>query len=194
MQLREVSQVDDNVMLVDFDIILGELFNSRFMDGGILTIVSPWIGDVKYYMGCCGFFSNIPLVSGDYLSLSELIDEILLNNNSIVKIVTLKPDTRKYNGINNKFSENELNFLYDRSKNGAKIYFSDSLHLKFILGEYGVVFGSYNVTFSGRYKNIEDGNFAPSSSKVYFDKVKRCNDIIEKSKLISSNTLKQLIH
>ena len=39
MQLREVSQVDDNVMLVDFDIILGELFKHTFFGYAILTSV-----------------------------------------------------------------------------------------------------------------------------------------------------------
>lgn len=196
MSLREVSQVDENVMVIDFDILLGEVFNSKFMDGGSLIIISPWIGDVIYYMGCCGFFSNFPLVFGDYLVLSELIDEILSNENSIVRIVTEEPCKEKYNKLPKYFDESELNFLLDRARKGAKIYFSELergiLHPKIILGKYGVVFGSFNLTFSGRYWNIEDGNFAPSTSKVHKEKKMRCEKIIRSCREIANDDLEEL--
>jgi len=194
MSLREITQVDTNVILIDFDIILGEIFNSKFGNGGSLIIVSPWIGDVKYHMGCCGFFSNFPLISGDYLALSELIDKILLNKNSDVKIITREPTLNKYENLYKNFAKNELNFLFNRAKNGAKIFSPQKgdLHFKMIIGTYGAVFGSYNLTDSGRYFNKEDGNFAPSTSKTYVDKIGRCNELIRDSKITSIDQLEKL--
>lgn len=197
MNLREVSQVDENVMLIDFDIILGEVYNANYIDGGNLVIISPWIGDVTYYIGCCGFFSNLPLIFGDYLSLSDLIDEILKNKKSNVQIVTQEPCKNKYKTLSKQFKENELNFLIERAKNGAKIYSSSSkngiLHLKMILGSYGVVYGSFNITHSGRYLNIEDGNFAPSTSAVYSEKKNRCDEIItDDSEQLTVESLEKL--
>lgn len=196
MVLREVCQVDKNVMSMDFSVLLGEVFNSKLGNGGSLIIISPWIGDVIYYLGCCGFYSNIPLVFGDYIYLSELIDDILSNKNSIVKIVIERPNKKKYESFAKSFDEREIDFLVDRFKKGAEIYFSKLehgiLHPKIILGTYGVVFGSFNVTFSGRYWNIEDGNFAPSTSKVYKEKKKRCEEIIETCEEVTIEDLEKI--
>jgi len=200
--MRETIQVGEDVQIYDLAVLLGEATKVSAGSPGYLTIVSPWISNVAYYLGSSGLTVGIPAIAfgrRDVVRLLDVIEYLQQDPRSQVRLATLKPSPNKYSGdvIQQVW---ELRFLLEACERGAKIYFYSSerdirkiMHPKFLLTSLGVVFGSFNFTKSGRYWNIEDGNYSSTLSPVYFEKKERVEDIISKCKEATFDMLRSLL-
>jgi len=163
-----------------------------------LTIISPWISNIAYYLGSSGLTIGIPAISfgkNDVVRLLDVIKYLRRDHRSQVNLATLKPSLDKYSSDSSQQLW-ELRFLLDASEAGTKNYFYRSkgdiqkiMHPKFLLTSLGVVFGSFNFTRAGRYSNIEDGNYASSASPVYFEKKHRVEEIFKECEEVDIQSL-----
>jgi hypothetical protein len=197
---RETVQVGDDVQIYDLILLMGEASKVALGTPASLTIISPWISNVSYYLGTSGLNVAIPNITfgkNDIVELLQIVRFLLTNRFSIVRIATLEPTAEKY--PDPVFQIWELRFLLEACESGAQIYFYSSegtrkiLHPKFLLTSLGVVFGSFNMTKAGRYYNIEDGNYSPSGSPVYFEKKQRVEEIIRRCKKVDAKTIRDLL-
>lgn len=200
--MRETIQVGEDVQIYDLALLLGEATKASAGSPGYLTIVSPWISNVAYYLGSSGLTIGIPTIAfgrSDVVRLLDVIKYLGEDPRSKVRLAALKPSLEKYS---NDAPQQiwELRFLLEASEHGAKIYFYSSegdvrkiMHPKFLLTSLGIVFGSFNFTKSGRYWNIEDGNYSSVLSPVYLEKKERVEEIIAKCKEATFDRLSSLL-
>jgi hypothetical protein len=196
--MRETIQVSDDVQVYDLLLLIGEAAKVAAGTPATLTIISPWITNIAYYLGSSGISIGIPAISfgkSDVVRLLDAIKFLRKDHRSQVRLATLKPSFDKYS---NDATQQiwELRFLLEASEKGAKNYFYTSkgdiqkiMHPKFLLTSLGVVFGSFNLTRAGRYSNIEDGNYASSDSPVYFEKKHRVEEIISECEEVDTQAL-----
>lgn len=200
--LRETIQVGDEVHTYDLLLLVGEASKVGMGIPGGVTVISPWISNLPYYLGASGLTLAVPNVEfgkSDSVDLLQVIRTIMQDGRSNIKIATLEPSTEKYGG-DSFYQVWELRFLVQVAESGGRIYFYKSaqgerkiLHPKFLLTSLGVVFGSFNFTRAGRYSNIEDGNYASSTSPVYFEKKQRVEEIIRQCKEADVQYLRKLL-
>jgi hypothetical protein len=200
--LRETVQVGDDIQMYDLALLLGEATKVSAGSPGSLTIISPWISNVAYYLGSSGLTVGIPAIAFgrcDVVRLLDFVKYLQGDYRSQVKLATLMPSPDKYSNDVAPLIW-ELRFLLEALEHGAKVYFySDEgdirkiMHPKFLLTSLGVVFGSFNFTKSGRYWNIEDGNYSSALSPVYFEKKQRVEEIIAKCKEATPDVVKRLL-
>jgi hypothetical protein len=198
--LRETIQVSDDVQVYDLMLLIGESAKVALGAPAHLTVVSPWIDNVRYYLGSSGLNVVLPRVTfakSDVIELLQIIRFLLTHPNSIVRIATLEPSYEKYPDLT--FQIWELRFLLEASEAGAKIFFykpkgeKKILHPKLLITSLGVVFGSFNLTKAGRYYHIEDGNYSSSSSPVYFEKKQRAEEILNKCQEVNTVKIRKLL-
>jgi hypothetical protein len=200
--MRETIQVDDDVQVYDMMLLMGEAVKVASGSPATLTIISPWISNIAYYLGSSGLNIGIPAIAfgrSDVVRLLDFVKYLREDHRSQVRLATLKPSPVKYsNDVPPQVWE--LRFLREASEHGAKIYFYSSeadihkiMHPKFLLTSLGVVFGSFNFTKAGRYGHIEDGNYSSAVSPVYFEKKQRVEDTIGKCKEATLDKIKELL-
>ena len=200
--MRETVQVGEDVQIYDLSLLLGEATKVSAGSPGSLTIISPWISNVAYYLGSSGLTVGIPAIAfgrSDVVRLLDFVKYLREDHRSQVRLATLKPSPEKYSNDVAQLVW-ELRFLLDATEHGAKIYFYSYegdvrkiMHPKFLLTSLGVVFGSFNFTKSGRYWNIEDGNYSSALSPVYFEKKQRVEEIIGKCNEAKLDKIKGLL-
>lgn len=178
----------EEVQTYDLLLLVGEASKVAVGIPASVTLLSPWISNVSYFLGATGLGLSIPNVEfgrNDTVDLLQLIMTLMQNSQSSVRIATMEPNEGKYG--DRVYQVWELNFLLKAAEHGARIYFyvnpasqRSIMHPKFLLTSLGVVFGSFNITRAGRYSNIEDGNYASCLSPVYFEKKQRVEDVLKK--------------
>jgi hypothetical protein len=200
--MRETVQVGDDIQMYDLALLLGEATKVSAGTPGTLTVISPWISNVAYYLGSSGLMVGVPAIAfgrSDIVRLLDFVRYLLEDHRSQVQLATLKPSPDKYS---NDLAQLiwELRFLLQASEYGARTYFYSHegdvrkiMHPKFLLTSLGVVFGSFNFTKSGRYWNIEDGNYSSALSPVYFEKKQRVEEIIAQCQEATVDKIKGLL-
>ena len=142
----------------------------------------------KYYFS----ESSISTVSGtrNYDLLSDCIASNIINVSDIehisgligllvyyggeVYIVTRKPLDLEQTTISISFIKKQVRILQQLHEKGCKIRFNSRLHAKATVTSQGAVSGSFNLTASGRFYNLEEGHFFPNvngESKKHYDDI-----------------------
>ena len=196
--MRETIQVSDDVQVYDMLLLIGEAVKVAAGSPASITVISPWISNVPYYLGSSGLTVSIPQLAftkSETIKLLDVANYVMRNPMSKVIIATLFPTPEKYD--HNSQQVWELRLLSQLSECGAKVYFyksaTDIMHAKFLITSHGVAFGTFNYTTSGRYWNLEDGNYSSSVSPVYFEKKKRIEEIISRCEPTDIRKLNELI-
>lgn len=181
------TPISTNVSLVFGNLILLEYYRSKMSTKkGFFYVVSPWVKDVVFPITEFGI--NESQFSTNTRS-SDIINTLSLNGTD-VKICTLdyfsdivsyKNPLKIYNPaekINQALKNiDELEILMSFNQEGGEIYLDKNFHSKIIATASGLYKGSFNFTFSGYYKNREDGVFIPNMSKISDDFTKELNDV-----------------
>jgi hypothetical protein len=199
--MRETIQVSDDVQIYDTLLLIGECIKVAAGSPASITIISPWVSNVPYYLGSSGLSISIPQLAftrSDTVKLLDVVKYATQNPMSKVIIATLIPSSGKYEYSSQQVWE--LRLLSELCESGASVFFYKSpgdirkiMHAKFLMTSYGVAFGSFNYTTSGRYWHLEDGNYSSLLSPVYFEKKKRIEDIIGSCEPADTRKLKELV-
>ena len=127
------------------------------------------------------FTSNLINIS-DLERIGDLIS-MLVDLGGSVYVVTRSPVDLEQTSISPSFIKKQAAILRQLHQKGCKIRFNARLHAKATVTSQGAVSGSFNLTTSGRFLNLEEGNFFPNTEgetmKQYKEKLAWAKDLFD---------------
>lgn len=143
-------------MAVLLDSDLSDTIKTMIMNGGVLTLISPYISDFKGWGDTKG-----SKVIDDRKYLTELLVSATLEEDGRVIIITDKESKNRFysKGIIDEIKKRDDTFwiyLYEIDKLHAKLFFKSKM----------AVVGSSNMTFPALKKNIELGVFIDNNDDL----------------------------
>jgi len=183
---------EENISLIDVDLLVSECVDANRGRSAFAYLVSPFISDFKIPTALVRFTSNIINVS-DVERISDLIG-LLVNYGGKVYIVARSPMDLERTTISRSFVKKQARMLSQLNQNGCTIRFNSRLHAKATVTSQGAVSGSFNLTESGRFFNLEEGHFFPNSEgetkKLYEKTLAWAKNLFEKrSRPLTENDL-----
>lgn len=184
---------EENISLIDVDLLVSECIRANRGDPAFAFLVSPFLSDFKIPASLIRFASNVINVS-DVERMSDLIG-LLIHYGGEVYIVARSPSDLKETTIARSFIRKQARMLLQLHQKECKIKFNSRLHAKATVTSQGAVSGSFNLTESGRFFNLEEGHFFPNiegkSKKQYAEKLAWAKDLFEnRSRPLASNDLR----
>ena len=188
-----VHVTEENISLIDVDLLVSECIRANRGDRAFAYLVSPFISDFKIPVTLIRFASNVINVS-DVEHISDLIG-LLVYYGGKVYVVTRAPSDLERTTIARSFIRKQTRILQHLHQKGCEIKFNSRLHAKATATSQGAVSGSFNLTASGRFFNLEEGHFFPNtkdeSKKHYEEKLAWAKDLFEnRSRILTENDLK----
>lgn len=159
-----VHITEENVIIVDCELLIKECIKANDGKLAFVYLISPFMTNFRIPKTLTTFYSNFLNIS-DIVFFSDLV-RMLANYGCTIYILT-KPLTNQDNTNLNKWyfdNHSDLIDIYKAMK--AKIRYNSNLHAKATITSQGVLVGSFNLTTSGRYYNIETGNYFSNSSGI----------------------------
>lgn len=170
---------EENIIIIDVNLLVSECIRANRGDKAFAYVISPFISDFKIPAKLIKFASNVINVN-DVETLSDLIG-LLLQNGGDVYIVTRPPSSLRKSTISDAFIKKQIRILTELERNSCKIRFNSRLHAKATITSQGAVSGSFNLTESGRFYNIEEGHFFPNvlrdNNNQYLEKLEWAIDL-----------------
>jgi len=178
-----VHVTEANLVIIDSDLMIRECINASEGRESFAYILSPFMSDFKIPRIVTHFVSNIISIS-DIEFYSDLI-RLLRNYGGSVNVITRSPSDLSEMGLSTNFINRQKKFMAKLLEMGCEVRLNSSLHAKATITSQGALVGSFNLTPSGRYFNIEAGNFFPNiegkGRKEYMDKLRWAKEVFEKS-------------
>jgi hypothetical protein len=172
---------EKNVALIDVDLLVSECIKANRGNNAFAYFISPFISDFKIPSALMKFASNIINVS-DVEFISDLIC-LLVHYGGRVYVVSRSPTDLEKTTISSSFIRRQTRILVQLHRRGCEIRFSSKLHAKATVTSQGVVSGSFNLTESGRFFNLEEGHFIPNiegeSRRQYLEKLAWAKELFE---------------
>lgn len=169
----------ENIALIDVDLLISECIRVNRGEPAFAYFISPFISDFKIPAALTRFASNVINVS-DVETLSDLIG-LLVHYGGKVYVVARSPLDLKSTTISPSFIRKQARVLLQLHQKRCEIKFNPKLHAKVTVTSQGVVSGSFNLTASGRFFNLEEGQFFPNmegeSKKYYLEKLAWAKDL-----------------
>lgn len=175
-----VHVTEKNISLIDVDLLITECIRANRGENAFAYIISPFISDFKIPTTLIQFASNVINVS-DIEHISDLIG-LLVYYGAKVFIVSRSPLDLEKTTISRHFIQEQQRMLQQLYQKGCKLKFNSKLHAKATVTSQGAVSGSFNLTMSGRFFNLEEGHFFPNSPeqfKQYQEKLAWAKDLFE---------------
>ena len=177
-----VHVTEENVSLIDVDLLVSECIRANRGDPAFAYVVSPFISDFKIPATLMRFASNVINVS-DVEHISDLIG-LLVYYGGKVYVVARSPSDLGQTTIARSFIRKQTRILLQLNQKGCEIKFNSRLHAKATVTSQGAVSGSFNLTQSGRFFNLEEGHFFPNvegeSRRPYHEKLAWAKALFEK--------------
>ena len=176
-----VHVTEKNVSLIDVDLLVSECIRANRGEPAFAYFISPFISDFKIPSPLIRFSSNLINVS-DVEYISDLIG-LLVHYSGKVYVVSRSPLDLKETTISPSFIKRQARILLQLKQRRCEIHSNSKLHAKATVTSQGAVSGSFNLTESGRFFNLEEGHFFPNvdgeSQKQYLDKLDWAKDLFE---------------
>lgn len=176
-----VHVTEKNVSLIDVDLLISECIRADRGEPAFAYFISPFISDFRIPSPLIRFASNLINVS-DVEHISDLIG-LLTHHGGKVYIVTRSPLDLKETTISPSFIIRQARILLQLKHRRCEIHSNSKLHAKATVTSQGAVSGSFNLTESGRFFNLEEGHFFPNvegeSQKQYLDKLEWAKDLFQ---------------
>ena len=176
-----VHVTEENISLIDVDLLVSDCIRANRGDPAFAYVVSPFISDFKIPATLMRFASNVINVS-DVEHISDLIG-LLVYYGGRVYVVARAPSDLEQTTIARSFIRKQARILLQLHQKGCEIRFNSRLHAKATVTSQGAVSGSFNLTESGRFFNLEEGHFFPNvegeSKKHYQEKMAWAKDLFE---------------
>ncbi|RLA84086.1 MAG: hypothetical protein DRG31_05400 [Deltaproteobacteria bacterium] len=169
-----------NISLIDVDLLISECILASRGKPAFAYFISPFISDFKVPAPLAKFASNIINIS-DIENFSDLII-LLAQYGGKVYMVTRSPLNLVNTTISRSFIKKQTRVLSKLYKKGCEIRVNPRLHAKVTVTSQGAVSGSFNLTESGRFFNIEEGQFFPNVTEFreyYLQKLVWAKDLFE---------------
>lgn len=188
-----VHVTEENISLIDVDLLVSECIRANRGGQAFAYVVSPFISDFKIPATLIRFASNVINIS-DVEYISDLIG-LLVYYGGKVYAVARAPSDLEQTTIARSFIRKQTRILQQLHQKGCEIKFNLKLHAKATVTSQGAVSGSFNLTASGRFFNLEEGHFFPNtegeSKKHYEEKLAWVKDLFKnRSRLLTENDLK----
>ncbi len=176
-----VHITQENVSIVDVDLIISECLRANKGQGAFAYLISPFISDFRVPRQLTKFASNLVNVT-DVESFSDLVS-LLRRYGAEVKVVTRSPSDLMRTTLSNSFVLGQAKFLSKVRSIGCEVHISEKLHAKGTVTSQGALTGSFNLTASGRFSNLEEGNLFANTEgdekAMYSEKLEWAKDIFE---------------
>ena len=169
-----------NISLIDVDLLISECILANRGKPAFAYFISPFISDFKIPTPLAKFASNVINIS-DIENFSDLII-LLAQYGGKVYIVTRSPLDLINTTISRAFIRKQIRMLSKLYKKECEIRVNPRLHAKVTVTSQGAVSGSFNLTESGRFFNIEEGQFFPNVAEFreyYLQKLDWARDLFE---------------
>ena len=169
-----------NISLIDVDLLISECILANRGKTAFTYFISPFISDFKIPTPLAKFASNVINIS-DIENFSDLII-LLAQYGGKVYIVTRSPLDLINTTISRAFIRKQIRMLSKLYKKECEIRVNPRLHAKVTVTSQGAVSGSFNLTESGRFFNIEEGQFFPNVAEFreyYLQKLDWTRDLFE---------------
>ena len=182
-----------NVSMIDVDLLVSECIRANRGEPAFAYFISPFIADFRIPSALVRFASNIINIS-DVERISDLIG-LLTHYGGKVYVLSRSPSDLLDTTISRSFIRRQTRTLLQLSQRKCEIRFNPKLHAKATVTSQGAVSGSFNLTESGRFFNLEEGHFFPNiegdSKKQYLEKLAWAKDLFEnQSRLLTESDLK----
>jgi len=176
-----VHVTQKNVAMIDVDLLVSECIRANRGEPAFAYFISPFIADFRIPSALIRFASNIINVS-DVERISDLIG-LLTHYGGKVCVLSRSPSDLVDTAISSSFIRRQTRILLQLSQRKCEIRFNSKLHAKATVTSQGAVSGSFNLTESGRFFNLEEGHFFPNvegnSKKQYLEKLAWAKDLFE---------------
>jgi phosphatidylserine/phosphatidylglycerophosphate/cardiolipin synthase-like enzyme len=172
----------EGISLIEIDLLISECIKANRGQQAFAYLISPFLSDFKIPSKLTHFASNV-INASDIEQISDLIG-LLVHYGGRVEIVTRSPVDLLNTTINKSFVRKQSRTLIKLAQKKCKIRFNSKLHAKLTVTSQGVVSGSFNLTESGWFHNLEEGSFFQNSTeykKQYMEKLNWANALIQNS-------------
>jgi len=167
--------------MIDVDLLVSECIRANRGESAFAYFISPFIADFRIPSALIRFASNIINIS-DVERISDLIG-LLTHYGGKVYILSRSPTDLLDTTISRSFIKRQTRTLLQLSQRKCEIRFNSKLHAKATVTSQGAVSGSFNLTESGRFFNLEEGHFFPNvegnSKNQYLEKLAWAKDLFE---------------
>jgi hypothetical protein len=156
--------------MIDVDLLVSECIKANRGEKAFAYLVSPFISDFRIPASLVKFASNLINVT-DVEHMSDLI-ALLAHYGGQIYVITRSPQDLMGTTISPHFVGKQLKILLKLKELKCDIHSCPKLHAKATVTSQGAVSGSFNLTESGRFFNLEEGHFFPNveeSQKQYSD-------------------------
>ena len=187
-----VHVTEKNVALIDVDLLIHECIRSTEGKSSFAYIISPFIADFALSPNWLSFISNVIDVS----DIDRYVDLIALlrQHGVVVKVVTRSPRDLEEMTLSRNFIARQARTLSQLTEMGCEIRTNSSLHAKATVTTRGVLSGSFNLTKSGRFFNIEAGFYFPNTSgmekREYDEKLAWVKNVFDDSVPLNKTVLR----
>mgnify|MGYP001088645890 CR=1 FL=1 len=182
---------EKNIIIVDCDLLIHECIIANEGEKAFVYIISPFMSDFKIPRSVVRFVSNLVSIS-DVEFYSDLI-RLLCDYGGEVCVLTRSPANLQRTNLSTWFINRQRRLLRKFDEMGVAIKVNPALHAKATITSQGALVGSFNLTQSGRFFNIEAGNYFPNlggkESKEYQEKLEWAKKIFEYSDIIDRDQL-----
>jgi len=161
--MRTVTE--KNLSLIDIDILIQECLKANRKELNFVYLISPWLSDYPLTDSLIDYTSNIFDIS-DLDNFSDLLCYYKQNGGNL-KIICRPINDDLFNG-KKSFMINRKRLLQKLSISGTEIRTNDPLHAKVTISSIAVLHGSFNLTPSGRFFNLEFGSFCTKQEDIGF--------------------------
>jgi len=176
-----VHVTQKNVSMIDVDLLVSECIRANRGEPAFAYFISPFIADFRIPSTLIRFASNIINIS-DVEGISDLIG-LLTYYGGKVYVLSRSPSDLLDTTISRSFIKRQARTLLQLSQRKCEIRFNSKLHAKATVTSQGAVSGSFNLTESGRFFNLEEGHFFPNvegnSKKQYLEKLAWAADLFK---------------
>ncbi|MCW4003437.1 MAG: phospholipase D-like domain-containing protein [Candidatus Bathyarchaeota archaeon] len=177
--------------MIDVDLLVSECIKANRGEKAFAYLVSPFISDFRIPASLVKFASNLINVT-DVEHMSDLI-ALLAHYGGQIYVITRSPQDLMGTTISPHFVGKQLKILLKLKELKCDIHSCPKLHAKATVTSQGAVSGSFNLTESGRFFNLEEGHFFPNveeSQKQYSDILAWVQDLFSNQSIqITDNDL-----
>ncbi len=156
-----VHVTQENIALIDVDLLVSECIKANRNQEAFAYILSPFMADFKIPWPLVKFASNLIDIT-DVEFYSDVIS-VLRQSSAGVKVVTHSPNDLSKTELRSTFVDRQAKFIEKLRSLQCEVRIHKKLHAKATVTSQGAVTGSFNLTPSGRFFNLEEGNFFTNS-------------------------------
>ena len=177
------SVTEKNLSLIDIDILIQEILRANRQEINFIYLISPWLSDYPLTNSLIEYTSNI-IDIGDLNYFSDLLCFYKQNGGNL-RIICRPIADNEFN-YKKSFIINRKRLLQKLKICGAEIKQKSNLHAKVSISSIAVLQGSFNLTPSGRFFNLEYGSFCTKKENetFYNETLKWSEDLFKNSEML----------